>query len=180
MKLRSEFTIQRQQSAFDDMAATLLGICGEDAGTSWYAIAHVFPRADVLARLNEEQKGELLGRWFAILCELAERLEAAWRATDIDLETMIVRRGNDSSTWNLFAGAWNRASDHWIAPVEALGLDAIFDDMLPGKVMRLMAADVAAWHRSAGGAIHPARSSGVNCLSHGRCCGWRRRAAAST
>lgn len=24
--------------------------------TSWYAIAHVFPRADVLARLTEEQK----------------------------------------------------------------------------------------------------------------------------
>jgi hypothetical protein len=30
-----------------------------------------------------------------------------------------------------------------------------FDALLPGKVMRLMAADVAAWHRSAGGSIHP-------------------------
>lgn len=155
MKLRSEFTIQGQQKPFDDMAAALLRLCEEDAETSWYAVAHVFPRADVLARLSEQQKGELLGRWFAILSELADRLEGAWRATHIDLDTMIVRRGNDSSTWNLFAGAWNRARDHWIALVEALGLDALLDEMLPGKVMRLIAADVAAWHRSTGGGIHP-------------------------
>lgn len=155
MKLRSEFTIQGQQKPFDDMAAALLRLCEEDAHTSWYAVAHVFPRADVLARLSEQQKGELLGRWFAILSELAERLEGAWRGTHIDLDTMIVRRGNDSSTWNLFAGAWNRARDHWIALVEALGLEALFDEMLPGKVMRLMAADVAAWHQTTGGGIHP-------------------------
>lgn len=155
MKLRSEFTIQGQQKPFDDMAAALLRLCEDDPKTSWYAVAHVFPRADVLARLSEQQKGELLGRWFAILCEVAERLEDAWRGTDIDLDTMIVRRGNDSSTWNLFAGAWNRARDHWIALVEALGLEALFDEMLPGKVMRLMAADVAAWHRSTNGDIHP-------------------------
>lgn len=155
MKLRSEFTIQGQQKPFDDMAAALLGLCEEDPDTSWYAVAHVFPRADVLARLSEQQKGELLGRWFAILSELADRLEGVWRNSHIDLGTMIVRRGNDSSTWNLFAAAWNRARDHWIALIEALGMDAIFDEMLPGKVMRLMAADVAAWHRSAGGGIHP-------------------------
>jgi len=155
MKLRSEFTIAGQQKPFDDLAAGLLRLCEKDPATSWYAIAHVFPRRDVLARLTEQQKGELLGRWFAILSELAERLEGAWRRTEIDLETMIVRRGNDSSTWNLFAAAWNRARDHWIALVEALGIDGLLDQMLPGKVMRLMAADVAAWHRSTGGEIHP-------------------------
>ena len=155
MKLRSEFTIAGQQKPFDDMAAALLHLCEEDPETSWHAIAHVFPRADVLARLTEQHKGELLGRWFAILSELADRLENAWRRTDIDLSTMIVRRGNDSSTWNLFAGAWNRARDHWIALVEALGIDALLDQMLPGKVMRLMAADVAAWHRREGGDVHP-------------------------
>jgi hypothetical protein len=154
-KVRSEFTIQGQQKPFDALAAALLRLCEKEADTSWYAIAHVFPRSDVLARLSEEQKGELLGRWFTILSELAERLEASWRDTQIDLDTMIVRRGNDSSTWNLFAAAWNRARDHWIALVEALGLDALLDELLPGKVMRLMAADVAAWHRSTGGDIHP-------------------------
>lgn len=155
MKLRSEFTIAGQQRPFDDLAAALLRLCEKDDGANWYAIAHVFPRADVLARLSQAQKGELLGRWFSILSELGEHLEAAWRRTHIDLDRMIVKRGNDSSTWNLFAGAWNRARDHWIALVEALEMSALFDEMLPGKVMRLMAADVAAWHFSAGGALHP-------------------------
>lgn len=155
MKLRSEFTVEGQQKPFDDLAAALLRLCERDPAADWYAIAHVFPRADVLARLTDVQKGELLGRWFAILSEVAERLEGAWRRTDINLDTMIVRRGNDSSTWNLFAGAWNRARDQWIALVEALGLEALFDQMLPGKVMRLMAADVAAWHRREGGDVHP-------------------------
>lgn len=154
-KLRSEFTIAGQQKPFDDLAAALLGLCTREPGTSWYAIAHVFPRADVLARLSEADKGALLGRWFAVLDELAERLERVGRETKVDLDTMIVRRGNDSSTWNLYAAAWNRARDHWIALVEALGMAGLFDQLLPGKVMRLMAADVAAWHRSIGGAIHP-------------------------
>jgi hypothetical protein len=156
MKLRSEFTISGQQKPFDDLAAALLSICEEeDRSTSWYAIAHVSPRADVLARLTEEQKGRLLGRWFDILSETAEMLENAYRRTDVDLATMIVQRGNDSSTWNLSAGAWNRARDHWIALVDALELDALFNQILPGKVMRLMAADVAAWHRREGGDVHP-------------------------
>ncbi len=155
MKLRSEFTVVGQQKPFDDLAAALLAICADDPRTSWFAIAHVFPRADVLAHLTDGQKGRLLGRWFGILSETAERLEQAYTHTKIDLPSMIVRRGNDSTTWNLFAGAWNRARDHWIALVDALGMNALFDEMLPGKVMRLMAADVAAWHRSTGGAVHP-------------------------
>lgn len=155
MKLRSEFTVAGQQRPFDALAAALLALCEEDPGTRWFAIAHVFPRADVLARLTDEQRGRLLGRWFGILSETAERLDAAQARTRIDLATMIVRRGNDSSTWNLLAGAWNRARDHWMALVDALGMDGLLDEMLPGKVMRLMAADVAAWHRSTGGAVHP-------------------------
>ena len=154
-KLRSEFTISGQQRPFDDLAALLLRLCEEDEAANWFAIAHVFPRADVLARLTDHEKGELLGRWFGILTELAEWLEIAWRRTDIDLDSMVVKKGNDSSTWNLFAGAWNRARDHWIAVVQALQMDDLFETMMPGKVMRLMAADVAAWHRLAGGVIQP-------------------------
>ena len=36
-----------------------------------------------------------------------------------------------------------------------MGLDAMLDVVCPGKVMRLMAADVAYWHRASGGTIHP-------------------------
>ncbi|MGU3496280.1 hypothetical protein ACLBXM_19750 [Xanthobacteraceae bacterium A53D] len=155
MKLRSEFTIDGQQKPFDDLAAALLDLCLRDADTPWFAVAHVFPRADVLARLSETEKGHLLGRWFAILTETAELLEATWRTSAIDLATMVVRPGNDSTTWNLLASAWNRARDHWVALVDALGLAALFEEMLPGKVMRLMAGDVAAWQARAGNGLHP-------------------------
>ncbi|HWU12690.1 MAG TPA: hypothetical protein VN157_01645 [Caulobacter sp.] len=155
MKLRSEFTIQGQQKPFDDLAAAMLKACEADAGANWYAIAHVFPRADVLARLTDAQKGALLGRWFGVLKETADQLRDAFGRSQIALDTMIVKRGDDSSTWNLFAGAWNRARDHWIALVDALGMNALFEAMLPGKVLRLMAGDVAYWHRSQGGDVHP-------------------------
>ncbi len=155
MKLRSEFTVDGQQTPFDALSAALLDVCLADPNTRWFAIAHVFPRADVLAHLTDTQKGQLLGRWFDILTEIAEWLQDAYTRTNLDLQTMIVRRGNDSSTWNLFAAAWNRARDHWVALVTALGMERLFDTMLPGKVMRLIAGDVAAWHRKMGHDVHP-------------------------
>ncbi len=155
MKLRSEFTIHGQQQPFDTFAAHLLSLCEASPTTSWWAIAHVFPRVDVLNRLTDDQKGRLLGQWFDVLQICAERLAEAQARTDIDMQSMIVRRGNDSSTWNLMAGAFNRARDHWIALLEAMNADSVLDSMMPGKVLRLMAADVAHWHRSAGGSVHP-------------------------
>ncbi len=155
MKLRSEFTIGGQQRPFDEFAAHLLGLCQKSEATSWWAIAHVFPRSDVLARLTDDQKGRLLGQWFDILQVAAERLAEAQLQTNIDMNNMIVRRGNDSSTWNLLAGAFNRAREQWVALLESMGADAVLDAMMPGKVLRLMAGDVAAWHRSTGGGVHP-------------------------
>lgn len=155
MKLRSEYTIEGQQRPFDELSERLLRGCEAHEDANWFAIAHVFPRADVLARLTDAQKGVLLGRWFGVLQKTADRLRVAFEKSNINLESMIVKRGDDSSTWNTFAGAWNRARDHWIALIVALGMERTFDAMLPGKVMRLMAADVAAWHRLSGGGIHP-------------------------
>ena len=77
------------------------------------------------------------------------------QTNDIARDTMIVKRGNDSSTWNSTAGAWNKARDNWMNLIYALGLDYILDDLCFGKALRLMAADVAAWHRSAGGGLEP-------------------------
>jgi len=155
MKLRSEFTIEGQQRPFDKLSAALLTLCEKNTGTRWWAVAHVFPRADVLGRLSDRERGQLLGIWFGILQELADRLDTVQARSRINMETMVVARGNDSSTWNVLAGAWNRARDHWIALVEAMDMETLFDSMLPGKVMRLMAADVAAWHHVAGSGTHP-------------------------
>ena len=96
----------------------------------------------------------MLERSLSILEESASRLEVVATRDDLDLEHMIVRAGNDSSTWNSLAGAWNRARDFWIALVYSLAQEDFFDAFLPGKVLRLMAADVAAWHRMKGATVH--------------------------
>jgi hypothetical protein len=67
--------------------------------------------------------------------------------------TMIVRRGMDSSTWNAMASAYNAARSAWIGCVAAAGALPLLEPALPGKVMRLMAADLAYWHQSAGGDV---------------------------
>lgn len=155
MSVRSVFTNKAQEQAFDEVADALYSRARLSPTTNWWAIAHVHPEPEVLSHLTEEQKGLLLGTWFSILGDLASLLEEVWRTTDVNRETLIVRRGNDSSTWNQAAGAWNKAREHWIALLHSMGMSRLLDDVCPGKVMRLMAADVVAWHRASGGDVHP-------------------------
>jgi hypothetical protein len=151
--LRSEFTVNGQTRAFDDIAAMLLDRCRRDRATSWWVIAQVYPVAEVLARLDDGQKLGLLAAWLDVLHRLASRLEAIWNRSRFDLVTMTVRRGDDSTSWNQMAQAWNKARDGWIALVYGIGADDLLDRILPGKVMRLIAGDVAAWHRAVGHAV---------------------------
>ncbi len=151
--LRSEFTIDGQQRPFDEVCDLLFRRCRDSASTNWWAIAHAFPDPEVLGHLDDGRKGELLGRWYAILDRIATLLKETWERSDIDRRTMIVRKGNDSSTWNATAGAWNKARESWIALVHALDMDEVLERLCPGKVLRLMAADVAAWHRLGGGGL---------------------------
>jgi len=147
---RSLFTNGTQPRSFDDVAALLLARCEASPAANWFAIAHVFPRHDVLARLTDEQRMHLLVLSLGTLREASGWLRWAWERVSADPETMTVRRGDDSSTWNALAGAFNKARDYWIALVESLGQTAVFDDLMPGKVLRLIAADVVAWHRMSG------------------------------
>ena len=151
---RSLFIAGPQARAFDQVAEMLFARCERADDTDWYAVAHVFPRADVLGRVSVQERVELLERVLRVLEETAARLEVVATRDSLDLERMIVRKGNDSSTWNTLAGAWNRARDYWIALVYSLDQEAFFDAFLPGKVLRLMAADVAAWHRLKGNTVH--------------------------
>jgi hypothetical protein len=153
--LRSELTIDGQQKAMDEIAAMLLARCRRDEGASWLSIAHVYPQEEVLSRLSDGEKLELLSTWLEMLHSIAGLLGETWDKSRFDLRTMIVRRGNDSTTWNNTASAWNKARDHFIALVYALGMDDLLDGMCLGKVMRLMAADVASWHRRTGGGLDP-------------------------
>ncbi len=151
MSMRSVFTNTSQVRAFDQVAKMLYDNAIKSPSLNWLAIAYVHAEEEVLENLTVSEKGELLGKWSALLKELADTLEDLWRKQDIDLDTMIVRRGNDSSTWNIVAEAWNKVRTHWINLLYVMGLERTLDDICPGKVLRLMAADVAAWH----GKLHP-------------------------
>lgn len=153
--LRSEFTIYGQQRPYDEIADMLFKRCQNNSKTNWWAIAHVYPTQEILAHLSSSQKGELLGRWYRILEEIAKLLQAVWEISNINRSTMVVRRGNDSTTWNNTASAWNTARNNWISLLYAMGAEEILRSICFGKVLRLMAADVVAWHYSTGGQLDP-------------------------
>jgi hypothetical protein len=153
--LRSEFTIYGQQRPYDKIADVLFKRCRNKANTNWWAIAHIYPTQEVLDHLSDARKGELLGRWYEILEEIGGLLKDVWKRSNINRATMVVRQGNDSSTWNNTASAWNKARNSWIALLYATGTEEILQTICFGKVLRLMAADVVAWHYSAGGGLDP-------------------------
>lgn len=154
--LRSVFTNGKQARAFDQVAAMLLEHASKSPTVCWEAIALVHPEGHVLKHLTDEQRGRLFGLWTEELRELADYLRNLWQHDNLDLQQMIVQQGNNSSAWNAAAGAWNKARDQWFALLYVLGLEEILDAYCPGKVMRLMAADVARWHRMSGGDVDPA------------------------
>ncbi|KAA2240292.1 hypothetical protein F0L74_29455 [Chitinophaga agrisoli] len=153
--MRSEFTIQGQQRAFDEICEMLLNRCKRSGKAGWWAIAHGYASQEVLAQLSDEQKGMLLGKWTLALQDIAAMLEDVWSYSNINRDTMVVKAGNDSSTWNNTAGAWNKARDHWMHLIYALGMEDMLDKLCFGKVLRLMAADVVAWHYLTGGKLDP-------------------------
>jgi hypothetical protein len=171
--LRSVFTNSAQERAFDEISHMLLNLCKgittssilgifktetkqeQNNETNWWAISHIYTSQEVLGELSDKHKGELLGKWTGILQEIAVLLDEIWSNSDINRLTMVVKRGNDSTTWNNTAGAWNKARDNWMNIVYSLGMDYILDELCFGKVLRLMAGDVVAWHHSSGGKLDP-------------------------
>ncbi|MEV7807938.1 hypothetical protein AB0O28_33820 [Microbispora sp. NPDC088329] len=152
-KLRREFSLSGRDNPFDEIAEVLLNRCGDDA--DWWLIAQVRPTPDVLGRLDDGERGRLLGQWSAVMRHAARLLGDRWRPAT-NRATMVVRPGDDSSTWNSLAGAYNAARAGWLACLASLNALELLDASCPGKAMRLMAADLTAWHRSTGGDVDPA------------------------
>jgi len=145
---RSEFTWGKQSRAYDKVAESLLEeVCAKDKSSNWFAISHVFTPQRVVSRLTDKQKGRLAGLYFGVVEQACLIMEEVWRDNDIARDTMIVKRGNDSSTWNTMAGAYNKAREAWFAILRDMGMDAVIEACCPGKALRLMAADVAWMHR---------------------------------
>lgn len=149
---RRMFTLAGRENPVDHAAQALLDRCG--SRTDWAMIAMVHPVPEILAHLGQEELGTLLGGWSALMGQAATLLKDAW-AGGTNRETMIVQRGMDSSTWNTMASAYNAARAGWVNCLDAAGALVLLDAACPGKVMRLMAADLAAWHRSSGGDVDP-------------------------
>jgi hypothetical protein len=153
---RSVFTNKSQDKPFDEVAEMLLSRFKKNPTVKgWRAISFVMPDAEIVRNLSNEDKLELLTRWLNVLNDIADLLKITWGKSKFNRETMIVKRGDDSSTWNSLAGAWNSARQGYISVLYALGMENLLKDVCFGKVMRLMAADVAAWHRLTGGKLEP-------------------------
>lgn len=152
--LRTIFTNQAQDRPFDELCNLLLQrLHRAPDQTRWLPVAMVYPDPVVLQHLTDQEKGELMGYWYQALTRLAQLLSDVWFRSRINRRTMIVHRGNDSSTWNVLAGAWNKARDAWINLLYDLGAEPVLEAQCPGKVLRLMAADVAWWHQATGGGL---------------------------
>jgi hypothetical protein len=156
---RRIFSLQGKENPVDRLAQALLGRLAaprhfSGGGTDWEMLAWAYPQPEVLARLTDEQRGALMGRWWAVMRDTAAMLERAW-PSEVSKLSMIVRLGMDSSTWNTMAQAYNAARAGWINCAVTSGAGALLDPFCPGKVMRLMAADLAYWHASSGGDVDP-------------------------
>lgn len=155
--LRRQFTLAGRDNPVDHLADGLLQAVMDQSGqTDFEMLAWVYPRPQILARLTQAQLGGLLGDWHAVMASTAAELERAWPGDEhVNRMTMIVRRGMDSSTWNTMAQAYNAARAAWLGCVAASGALTLLEPALPGKVMRLMAADLAWWHQSSGDDVDP-------------------------
>ncbi|MFI7416341.1 hypothetical protein [Nonomuraea sp. NPDC049684] len=153
--LRRQFALHGKDNPFDDVARTLLARCEKNPDTDWAMIALVYAKPSVLARLSDADRGEMLGAWYAVMRQCAQRLEKAWPARPPDRQSMVVRRGDDSSTWNTVAQAYNAARAGWLACLQSMDALPLLDAACPGKAMRLMAADLAWWHQRTGGGLNP-------------------------
>jgi len=151
---RRLFTLASKENPIDQAADIMLRhvLASRDADFEILAMAH--PRPEVLERLSDEQRGALTGRWWSVMRETSAELRGAW-PEGVNRLSMIVRRGMDSSTWNTMAQAYNAARAGWLNCAVASGAEALLEPFLPGKVMRLMAADLVWWHRSSGGDVDP-------------------------
>lgn len=142
---QSTFSGTGQDKAWDRVSDALFGLAIPSR-----AVALAYPNGRVLSELTDKERGELLIGAYRDLHAMAKTMRDLWTLLGANRETMIVRRGMNSSDWNAVAGAWNSVRMLWIALLHACGRDSDLDSLCPGKAMRLMAADVAAWHRSLG------------------------------
>ena len=156
---RRLFSLSGKENPMDHLAAALLDRCTRKGhAADWPMIASVYTNPPALRWLSPGQLGELAGAWSGVMRQAADGLRREWQtwagAAVSRRDQMIVRRGMNSSGWNELAQAYNAARTGWLNATVAIS-PALIAPYLPGKVMRLMAADLAAWYRGTGGGVDP-------------------------
>lgn len=149
LNMRTRFTSGSQTRPMDTLAEELLaGALAAPAGEPW-VLASVLTRWRVLDLLDDAQCGALMGRYYEQLAASARALRRCFDPRR-DPTRMIMRVGDDSSTWNAASRSFNQARTGWLNLARGLGYDDVVEGSCPGKVPALVAADVAAWHRLEG------------------------------
>lgn len=144
---QSTFSGTGQDTGWDRVADQLFA---KLAVEPWDVVAKAYPALDVLGRLGEDQRIALLVSAYSELRAMAVAMAALWDELGADPRTMVVESGMNSSDWNAVAGAWNAVRYEWLSLLTSCGRTSDLARFCPGKAMRLMAADVAAWHRVGG------------------------------
>lgn len=146
VNVRRRFTLSGKDNPMDEVATMLFDRLTEES--DWWLVARVTPTVDAIGHLSDGHRGELIGRYTNLMRETALTLARLDSAVPADRKGWVVRRGQDSDTWNLAAQAYNRARDSWLNVLEATNLtDDVLAGFCPPKAMRLMAADLVYWHR---------------------------------
>lgn len=86
-KQRREFDLDARGNPFDEVAAMLMQRCELRAATDWAMIARAYSRPDVVARLDDVQRGHLIGewsQWLLVAAGLLKELYEAWPTKQIE------------------------------------------------------------------------------------------------
>ncbi|BCJ63140.1 hypothetical protein [Polymorphospora rubra] len=149
LNLRTRFTSASQTRPMDSLAEALLEGALAAPTCRPKVLASVLTRWRVLDMLSDAECGELLGRYYEQMAACARALRECFDVNRDPLR-MVVRAGDDSSTWNAASRAFNQARIGWLNLTRGLGYDDLVEGACPGKVPALVAADVAAWHAREG------------------------------
>jgi hypothetical protein len=153
--MRSMFTCGKQDRVYDGVCEAMLEHLQQRRSTNWLAISYVDPSREIVARLNKFEQLAIFSAYVTAMESIAKRLESMFDDLKVNPKTMVVKKGQNSSGWNASAGAWNKLRQGWMSLVGEIGMDDLTKTHLPGKVMRLMAADVMYWHSTVGDTVEP-------------------------
>jgi hypothetical protein len=151
--MRTRFTSGSQTRPMDSLAEALLAGALAAPTCRPRVLASVVTRWRVLDMLDDTDCGELLGRYYEQMAACARALRDSFDMNR-DPSRMVIRAGDDSSTWNAASRAFNQARTGWLNLTCGLGYDDLVEESCPGKVPALVAADVAAWHAREGRGQH--------------------------